>query len=69
VTRVAIQVPLVSPRVIVAFAAILLFGRRGVVTKAILEDALGLIRVVPCGNDRDAGRRDEAMATGKGDQA
>ena len=43
-TRVAVLVPLVSPPVIVAFAAILLFGRRGVVTKGILEDALGLIR-------------------------
>jgi len=41
--RYAIQLPIVSPPVIVAFALTLLFGRHGVVTRDLLQDALGLI--------------------------
>jgi iron(III) transport system permease protein len=36
-------VPLVSPPVVIATAAILLFGRNGAVTKGLLQDTLGLI--------------------------
>ncbi len=36
-------VPLVSPPVVIATAAILLFGRNGAVTKGLLHDQLGLI--------------------------
>jgi iron(III) transport system permease protein len=43
ITRAAVLAPLVSPPVIIAFAAILLFGRRGLVTKALLQDILGWI--------------------------
>ena len=42
-TRYATLVPLVSPPVIVAFAAILLFGRQGAVTKGFLDETLGWI--------------------------
>jgi iron(III) transport system permease protein len=42
-TRAAVLVPLVSPPVILAFAAILLFGRQGLVTRGLLDSALGLI--------------------------
>jgi iron(III) transport system permease protein len=35
--------PLVSPPVIMAFALVLLFGRRGLITKVLLEDTLHLI--------------------------
>ncbi|MCB9946887.1 MAG: iron ABC transporter permease [Rhodospirillaceae bacterium] len=41
--RFAALVPLVSPPVIMAFAAILLFGRQGVITNDLLDHALGLI--------------------------
>lgn len=41
--RYAIMVPLVSPPVIVATAAILLFGRNGLVTRGLLDEGLGLI--------------------------
>jgi iron(III) transport system permease protein len=43
-TRAAVLVPLVSPPVILAFAAILLFGRQGLVTRGLLDSALGLIQ-------------------------
>lgn len=43
VTRLTVLLPLVSPPVIMAFAAVLLFGRRGLVTKGVLQDMLGLI--------------------------
>jgi iron(III) transport system permease protein len=43
VTRAVVLVPLVSPPVIMAFAAILLFGRRGLVTQGVLQQGLGLI--------------------------
>lgn len=36
-------IPLVSPPVVIATAAILLFGRNGAVTKGLLQDQLGLI--------------------------
>jgi len=35
--------PLVSPPVIMAFALVLLFGRRGIITKVLLDDILHLI--------------------------
>ena len=35
--------PLVSPPVIMAFALVLLFGRRGIITKVLLDDTLHLI--------------------------
>lgn len=41
--RYGILIPLVSPPVIIATAAILLFGRNGLVTKELLEVQLGLI--------------------------
>ena len=41
--RSLVLLPLVSPPVIMAFAAILLFGRQGLITKRLLEDALGWI--------------------------
>ena len=41
--RYATLIPLVSPPVILATAAVLLFGRNGAFTKRILDDALGLI--------------------------
>jgi len=41
--RGLVLLPLVSPPVIMAFAAILLFGRQGLITKKLLEDALGWI--------------------------
>lgn len=41
--RFAALVPLVSPPVIMAFAAILLFGRQGVITNDLLDHAFGLI--------------------------
>lgn len=43
VARYGILVPLVSPPVVIATAAILLFGRNGLVTKSLLQDELGLI--------------------------
>lgn len=43
VARYGILVPLVSPPVVIATAAILLFGRNGLVTKDLLQDELGLI--------------------------
>lgn len=36
-------IPLVSPPVVIATAAILLFGRNGAITKGVLQDELGLI--------------------------
>ncbi len=41
--RYGTLVPLVSPPVMIATAAILLFGRNGAVTKALLQDTLGWI--------------------------
>ncbi len=41
--RFAALVPLVSPPVIMAFAAVLLFGRQGVITNDLLDQTLGLI--------------------------
>ena len=41
--RYGILIPLVSPPVVIATAAILLFGRNGIVTKSLLDDQLGLI--------------------------
>ena len=41
--RSLVLLPLVSPPIIMAFAAILLFGRQGLVTKKLLDDGLGLI--------------------------
>ncbi|MEO0821593.1 MAG: iron ABC transporter permease [Pseudomonadota bacterium] len=41
--RIGVLVPLVSPPVVVATAAILLLGRNGIVTKGVLDDGLGLI--------------------------
>jgi iron(III) transport system permease protein len=43
VIRAAVLVPLVSPPVIIAFAAVLLFGRRGLVTAGLLGGWLGLL--------------------------
>lgn len=43
ITRAFVLVPLVSPPVIMAFAAILLFGRRGLFTQGVLERGLGVI--------------------------
>ena len=42
-TRCAVLIPMVSPPVIIAFAAVLLFGRRGLVTQGVLQNWLGLI--------------------------
>lgn len=41
--RYGILIPLVSPPVVIATAAILLFGRNGLVTKSLLDDSLGMI--------------------------
>ncbi|PVB60586.1 iron ABC transporter permease [Labrenzia sp. 011] len=41
--RYAILLPLVSPPVVIATAIVLLFGRNGLVTRALLDDTLGLI--------------------------
>ncbi len=41
--RFVILVPLVSPPVIMAFSALLLFGRQGLITKELLDGLLGLI--------------------------
>lgn len=41
--RLGILIPLVSPPVVIATAALLLFGRNGLVTKSFLQDQLGLI--------------------------
>lgn len=41
VARYAILLPIVSPPVIVAFALTLLFGRHGILTRGVLQDALG----------------------------
>lgn len=41
--RGLVLLPLVSPPVIMAFAAILLFGRQGLITRKVFEDMLGLI--------------------------
>ncbi len=41
--RIGVLVPLVSPPVVVATAAILLLGRNGLLTKGVLDDSLGLI--------------------------
>lgn len=43
VVRALILLPLVSPPVIMAFAAILLFGRQGLVTRHLLDSGLGLV--------------------------
>ena len=43
VVRGLVLLPLVSPPIIMAFAAILLFGRQGLVTKKLLDDGFGLI--------------------------
>lgn len=41
--RIGILIPLVSPPVVIATAAILLFGRNGLITKGLLDQNLGLI--------------------------
>ena len=41
--RFVVLMPLVSPPIIMSFAAILLFGRQGLVTKGLLDNTLGLI--------------------------
>ena len=41
--RYATLTPLVSPPVIMAFAALLLFGRQGLITKGLFDDSLGWI--------------------------
>ena len=41
--RYLVLIPLVSPPVVIATAAILLFGRNGAVTKGLLQDTLGWI--------------------------
>lgn len=43
VARYAVLVPLVSPPVVIATAAIMLFGRNGLVTRGLLDQTLGLI--------------------------
>ena len=43
IARYGILIPLVSPPVVIATAAVLLFGRNGLVTKELLQDQLGLI--------------------------
>ena len=43
VARYAILVPLVSPPVVIATAAIMLFGRNGLITRGLLDQTLGLI--------------------------
>ncbi|GLK74647.1 ABC transporter permease subunit [Ancylobacter dichloromethanicus] len=42
-TRAVLLMPLVAPPVLVATATIMLFGRRGLVTHALLDQGLGLI--------------------------
>jgi iron(III) transport system permease protein len=42
-TRVVLLMPLVAPPVLIATATIMLFGRRGLVTHALLDQWLGLI--------------------------
>ncbi|MCC7168439.1 MAG: iron ABC transporter permease, partial [Rhodospirillales bacterium] len=41
--RALVLLPLVSPPVIMAFAAILLFGRQGLITRRLLDGTLGLV--------------------------
>ena len=43
IVRMVILAPLVSPPVIMAFAAILLFGRQGLITHGLLDKSLGWI--------------------------
>lgn len=43
IARYGVLLPLVSPPVVIATAAVLLFGRNGVVTKSLLDDQFGLI--------------------------
>ncbi len=43
IARLCILIPLISPPTVIAFSAILLFGRQGLITKGILDQTLGLI--------------------------